>query len=773
MLQEQQLYLSNALYFICERHQKKLSAQFRTSENPDNQRSNFSIIDIPIAEIAREIQIEGEIYIVEELHLTIYKGYKLGHDLFSPFHGTMTCSRKIQDKNESSKFETEMFKVRCYSDLSFNLLKTTFKYYNSNRLIDIPQKSKSILRDFLSSKMSNMGWVLEGCLFSTQEEIDEQLKAEISALTEKNNSKLKDKEKLKEKLEAGTNILQWIKKQQKYFYDENFLGEYSGAVQNYIADIKSSIEDNDEKIVSSNNSNKKNDRISTKKQEKENKKQIAGLEEQLKNLKSEKNACKKCCAEYRLLKKILPLIPGDDLTQFLELQKRIRAAHIDIFYFFQVACSKGNLEDLKILTPTLKELKKQFSIELNGRYCRGVIIAIQEGQNKVIEYLANELSDDLNWRDPFSAAPLTIVAYVKKNFALLKWLIENGKVSVSATTVVGEFLLAEAAYQGNKDIVAYLITKGANLDQREEFGKSAFFGYTAFGEKEIARINSAQEMMRNKTVIGGTALLFTMEAGHYDIATMLLKAGANPNILNSNNLSPLALAIGKYLEQRILRLQRKQVDSTSLLELIDLLLEKGADVKNPIILLGIKQQEAVIPIVTAIYEMLDDPILIMLFRKHLLEEDESKKQAAEAFNNLLNNERKENEIFSDDKLVLAMLNQVLGDSFRKKYLDTKLIKWQLILEEDKTRSAILVTEKSAFNKGQQKWFKEQLIKEAFFAKASEKIQFTDCGNNQFQLKLLTVDQWVASTTLDKRREYDEEHDQRKKGMVTVKSGFKK
>lgn len=136
--------------------------------------------------------------------------------------------------------------------------------------------------------------------------------------------------------------------------------------------------------------------------------------------------------------------------------------------------------------------------------------------------------------------PLLDVLNAKK-FDLAHWLIKNGAdVNKQAD---GFGLLFYMVAFDNQEGVNFLIDNGVNIDQ--------------------------------KNFEGNTALDFALERSTYNIAKILIKHGANINLINDAGNAPLGVILYRYMAT-ISSGQHK----TSLLEMIKLFFEHGVDIKG-------------------------------------------------------------------------------------------------------------------------------------------------------------------------------------------------
>ncbi|KFO27134.1 Ankyrin repeat domain-containing protein 29 [Fukomys damarensis] len=151
------------------------------------------------------------------------------------------------------------------------------------------------------------------------------------------------------------------------------------------------------------------------------------------------------------------------------------------------------------------------------------------------------------------------------NLALLKLLLNSGRVDVDCRDSHGTTLLMVASYAGHMDCVRELVLQGADINLQREVGTTALFFAAQQGHNEVVRFLfgfGASTECRTKD--GGTALLAASQYGHRQVVETLLKHGANIHDQLYDGATALFLAAqGGYLD------------------VIRLLLSSGAKVNQP------------------------------------------------------------------------------------------------------------------------------------------------------------------------------------------------
>jgi ankyrin repeat protein len=168
------------------------------------------------------------------------------------------------------------------------------------------------------------------------------------------------------------------------------------------------------------------------------------------------------------------------------------------------------------------------------------------------------------------AKPLYLAA-VNGNAEVLARLLSAGEDANAILTTEGESVLMLTAYTGNTAAVKLLLDRGADVNAQQFRGQTALMWAAAEGHADVVKLlidrgadpslSSAASTRPERRPPGGmTALLFAARQGKLGAARALLDGGADVNQAGADNTSPLLIAIvnGHY-------------------ELSSLLLERGAN----------------------------------------------------------------------------------------------------------------------------------------------------------------------------------------------------
>ncbi|ERE83851.1 ankyrin repeat domain-containing protein 29 [Cricetulus griseus] len=210
---------------------------------------------------------------------------------------------------------------------------------------------------------------------------------------------------------------------------------------------------------------------------------------------------------------------------------------------------------------------KSECIQLQSPYCPISFDNSLEQRNDRTRF-ACQKDTGSHWRPGRKETPLANAAFWaarRGNLALLKLLLNSGRVDVDCRDSHGTTLLMVASYAGHIDCVRELVLQGADINLQRESGTTALFFAAQQGHNDVVRFLfgfGASTECRTKD--GGTALLAASQYGHMPVVETLLKHGANIHDQLYDGATALFLAAqGGYLD------------------VIRLLLSSGAKVNQP------------------------------------------------------------------------------------------------------------------------------------------------------------------------------------------------
>jgi len=183
------------------------------------------------------------------------------------------------------------------------------------------------------------------------------------------------------------------------------------------------------------------------------------------------------------------------------------------------------------------------------------------------------------------------------NLELVQKLVAHGANLECRMLDIGVGPLDRAAYNGHYDVVAYLLSKGANVNQTSTDGRTALWNAAQNGHLEIVQLLARHggNVNRTRDDDGVTALFIAAQNGRKEIVEFLLKNGADPNKARTDTGGAPLLVAAERGHKAIVELllshgadvnDSRTVDGVSALfmasqeghtDIVEFLLNKGAD----------------------------------------------------------------------------------------------------------------------------------------------------------------------------------------------------
>ncbi|CAF3550465.1 unnamed protein product [Rotaria socialis] len=115
---------------------------------------------------------------------------------------------------------------------------------------------------------------------------------------------------------------------------------------------------------------------------------------------------------------------------------------------------------------------------------------------------------------------------------LVQYLIENG-VNVNQATRAGDTALGYACESGHTEVAEILLNAGAHIDEAENEGRTPLMKASRVGHTCTVRylISKGADVNRSTITNDATPLSLACAGGHFELATILLLNGADPNHL--------------------------------------------------------------------------------------------------------------------------------------------------------------------------------------------------------------------------------------------------
>jgi ankyrin repeat protein len=141
-----------------------------------------------------------------------------------------------------------------------------------------------------------------------------------------------------------------------------------------------------------------------------------------------------------------------------------------------------------------------------------------------------------------------MLACEKGHLEVVEMLVEARKgLGLEETDHIGMTALHHAAYEGHKNIVAFLLSKGVQANTWDEHDSTPFMGACAHGRLEVVQILhgvTEGQGLQERGGFGRTALHEAARAGHKEVVAFLLLKGAEANSRDAVGATPFILACG-------------------------------------------------------------------------------------------------------------------------------------------------------------------------------------------------------------------------------------
>ncbi|XP_014679678.1 PREDICTED: putative ankyrin repeat protein RF_0381 [Priapulus caudatus] len=192
--------------------------------------------------------------------------------------------------------------------------------------------------------------------------------------------------------------------------------------------------------------------------------------------------------------------------------------------------------------------------------------AARKGKEAVVQMLLSH-GADANAADSYGETSLHHAAHYGQLHIMLL-LLEAGADPNVAETQSGKTPLMKVMRECEEAAVQMLLSHGANANAADSHGETSLHHAAYLGQLDIVRLlleagadpNVAETEERGSF----TALHYSCDQLHTEMITLLLKHGADPNLVDCNKRTPLAI-IGSQAEVRSIRMNERGVEAASAL----------------------------------------------------------------------------------------------------------------------------------------------------------------------------------------------------------------
>lgn len=178
-----------------------------------------------------------------------------------------------------------------------------------------------------------------------------------------------------------------------------------------------------------------------------------------------------------------------------------------------------------------------------GKYSSPLKVAASNGREEIVELLIKHKAK--------VTGDALIKASSKGNVNIIRSLVEHG-ADVNYKETLGYFPLMEAAACGHFDAVKYLVEHGAKINEQPKYGVSSLASAASSGYADIVKYlieKGADVNLKNKynrTALRNAIATKVSEKNTIEsklrIINALLKAKADPNVIDSEGHTPLSWA---------------------------------------------------------------------------------------------------------------------------------------------------------------------------------------------------------------------------------------
>jgi ankyrin repeat protein len=236
----------------------------------------------------------------------------------------------------------------------------------------------------------------------------------------------------------------------------------------------------------------------------------------------------------------------EEIQQAEEARRQIEQATADLF----AGVREGDLERVRQAVDTGIELDQRISYSTKNRSessgWTALMVAVQQGHLEIARWLV-EQGADVNAKNQHQYSALSMA--IEGNHAeLIKLLAQHG-ADLEVGGRSGTTALMKMAWEGNRELVTFLLEQGADPNTPGVAAGTDFRG---------------NNLTLKFVSLGAPALSSALRKGHFDIAELLIEAGADVNLYTHGWTMLLQEALWSRVES------------------VEFLLEHGADVTLPL-----------------------------------------------------------------------------------------------------------------------------------------------------------------------------------------------
>ncbi|RFU31833.1 hypothetical protein B7463_g4512, partial [Scytalidium lignicola] len=194
----------------------------------------------------------------------------------------------------------------------------------------------------------------------------------------------------------------------------------------------------------------------------------------------------------------------------------------------------------------------------------GLHLTVLFGTVAVVKLLLEKGKVDVDSKDAYGETPLSY-ASGQGHEAVVKFLLEIDKVNVNSKDIYGQMPLLYAVKNGHEAVVKLLLKTGkVNVNSKDTYGQTPLLYATKNGHEAIVKLllKTGKVDVNSKDTYGQTPLLYAAGEGNKAIVKLLLKTGkVNVNSKDAYGQTPLSYTARKGNEAIVkLLLETSKVD---------------------------------------------------------------------------------------------------------------------------------------------------------------------------------------------------------------------